>query len=62
MAADRETEGDAGFGPLFWVALTILLVQVVVWLAFGFSAMFWPALILSPVVFWFLVRICTGRI
>lgn len=61
-AGGHVEEGDAGLGAPVWAALAVLLLQVVLWLVFGFSAMFWPSLLLTPLAFVALVRFCSGRI
>lgn len=62
MATDRaEHEGDLGLGAPVYGALAVVLLLAVLWLLFGFSAMFWPALILTPVLFAVIVRFCVGR-
>lgn len=60
--AESERAGDAGLGAPVYAALAVLLVYVVIWLLFGFAALFWPALILTPVVFLYIARFCAGRI
>lgn len=60
-STDTERAGDLGLGAPVYAALAVVLLLAVLWLAFGFSAMFWPALLLTPVVLVILVRLCAGR-
>jgi hypothetical protein len=48
------------FGSLGIVALAVLLVQVVVALTFGFTALIYGALILTVVAFIALLALCRG--
>ncbi|MCS6878519.1 MAG: hypothetical protein N2038_13870 [Geminicoccaceae bacterium] len=53
----QESEG---LGTLGWVLLAVLLLEVVVALAFGFSKLVYLALPLTVVVFVAMVALCTG--
>ena len=54
-------EHDEGFGPFGWLALAIVLLQVVLALLFGFAATFWLSLVLAFVVLAILVVLCGGK-
>ena len=59
---EPSEEGDAGFGVPVWAALAIVLVLAGLWLIFGWPGLFWPALMLTPVIFAVLMHLCSGRI
>jgi hypothetical protein len=52
---------NEGLGRLGMAALTIMALGLVVAMGFGFSATFWFALGLVPVVFAALILLCRGR-
>lgn len=61
-STEMEQERDAGFDAPVVIASLVPLLLVLVWIGFGFSAMFWPALALTPIVFYVVVRFSTGRV
>ncbi|MFO1037074.1 MAG: hypothetical protein U1E45_09545 [Geminicoccaceae bacterium] len=53
-------QASEGLGTLGWACLAVVLLGAVLAVTFGFTAVFWIALILVPVVFVVLLMLCRG--
>jgi hypothetical protein len=53
---------NEGLGLLGWVALGLIALMAVSALLFGFSSLFYFAILLVPVVFAVLLQLCAGKL
>jgi uncharacterized membrane protein YhdT len=53
---------NEGLGLLGWVALGLIALMAVSALLFGFSSLFYFAILLVPVVFVVLLQLCAGKL
>lgn len=54
-------QASEGLGLVGWAVLGLVLLEVVVALLFGFSKVFWFALILTIVAFALLLNLCRAK-
>ena len=53
---------NEGLGLVGWVALGLIVVMAVSALLFGFSNLFYFAILLVPVIFVILLQLCAGKV
>ena len=53
---------NEGLGLVGWVALALIVVMAVSALLFGFSSLFYFAILLFPVVFVVLLQLCADKV
>ena len=53
---------NEGLGLVGWVALGLIVVMAVSALLFGFSSLFYFAILLVPVIFAVLLQLCAGKV
>ena len=53
---------NEGLGLVGWVALGLIVVMAVSALLFGFSSLFYFAILLVPVIFVVLLQLCAGKV
>ena len=53
---------NEGLGLVGWVALALIVVMAVSALLFGFSSLFYFAILLVPVIFVVLLQLCAGKV
>lgn len=53
---------NEGLGLVGWVALALIVVMAVSALLFGFSSLFYFAILLVPVIFAVLLQLCAGKV
>ena len=52
---------NEGLGLVGWVALALIVVMAVSALLFGFSSLFYFAILMVPVIFAVLLQLCAGK-
>ena len=53
---------NEGLGLVGWVGLALIVVMAVSALLFGFSNLFYFAILLAPVIFVVLLQLCAGKV
>ena len=53
---------NEGLGLVGWVALGLIVVMAVSALLFGFSSLFYFAILLVPVIFVVMLQLCAGKV
>ena len=53
---------NEGLTPLGWAALGLLGLMVVCAITFGFTSLFYFAIVLVPVMFVVLLQLCAGKL
>ena len=53
---------NEGLGLVGWAALALIVVMAVSALLFGFSSLFYFAILLVPVIFVVLLQLCAGKV
>ena len=53
---------NEGLGLVGWVALGLIVVMAASALLFGFSSLFYFAILLVPVIFVVLLQLCAGKV
>ena len=53
---------NEGLLPIGWVSLGIVALAIVLALLFGFTSVFYIAIILVPLVFVVLLQLCSGKV
>jgi hypothetical protein len=59
-AEEADMQPSEGLGTIGIVALALILVEVVLALAFGFTALIYPALLLTLLMFVVMLLLCRG--